>query len=147
MNNSARNVVSAILLIPTTAVSFLLSFLFLMLAANGAPLLVLLSVLTVVWAANIAMWCLLVHALRDKQAGPTQPVFKRWWYYLVLGAGLALIGYAVTDPGRDVWASMALGWVALTLAYFGAMLYRYPPVTVADFTQTRTEEAVGPGGR
>lgn len=137
MSISARNVVAGALLIPTTVLSVILSFLVFVLASVGAPLSLGLGVLTVVWAANIAMWRLFLHALRDKYAGSTQPLIQRLRYYLVLSAALGLIGIAFTDPVRDVWASGPLGWMALTLIYFFAVVFLTPSSTAAFLAQTR----------
>ncbi len=124
MNYSPRNVVAAILLIPTTLASMLLSFLFLVLASVGAPISVLFGIFTVVWAATIAMWCIFLRGLRNNDASSTRPVSRRWRYHLALGAGLAAVGYTFTDPGGAVWQSVAMGWIGLTLAYFCFLLYQ-----------------------
>ncbi len=122
MNHAVRKAVSFTLLIPTTVVSLLLNLLFFAVAANGAPMLHMLGLLTVVWAANISMWCVLLHTLGDKIAGSTRPISHRWRHYLALGAGLALVGYSFSD--RDGFWTLPMGWVALTLIFFCALVYR-----------------------
>ncbi len=115
-------VVPLILLVPTTVGSILFSLFCVAIAAAGAPLSAVLGILVVVWAATVAMWRVFFHTRRDLHAGTTQPMSKQWWYYLAFSAGVVLIGYAIADPGGDFWSSIALGWVAFSLAYFFALV-------------------------
>jgi uncharacterized membrane protein len=119
-----RNVVSTIMLIPTTIASLALSFLFLLVASVGGSMLVVFAVLTVVWAGTISMWCILLRALDEKQAGSSLPLAKRWWYYLVLCACMALLVFAIKDPVSGIMSWAAFGWLALTLVNFFAIVYQ-----------------------
>ena len=119
-----RNVVSAVLLVPTTIASLALSILFFVLASVGADLLVPLGILTVVWAATISMWCILLRAVDQKNGGATLRISKRWWYYLVLGACMPLLVFAIGQPGAGLISWAASGWVALTLVHFCTIVYQ-----------------------
>lgn len=129
-----HKVVPGILLIPTTVLSLILTGVFMLLAGVGAPLLALLGVLTMVWAANTVMWCVLLRPRNEEQAGSIRPTSNRWRHYLALGACLALIGYGFTAPGGAAWQSMALAWVGLTLVYFLALVYWAAPATADVLT-------------
>lgn len=131
MKISARNVVAGILLIPTTILCALLSIFFLILASVGAPLSVLVGVLAVAWAANVAMWCIFLRASNGSDASAAEPVGKRWRYYMLFSVSLVLIAYAVSDAGGEVWGSICLGWIAFTLVYFSALLYCTPTKAVS----------------
>ena len=116
-----KKIFAAILLIPTTLVSLILSFFFLILASVGASLLVLLGVLIVVWSANIVMWCVFFRKFGQKNPTSIKSSSNSLWYYLIISAALALVGYAFTDPW-GILESTGLAWVLLTLIYFGVIV-------------------------
>lgn len=136
MKKSKQNAVSAVLLIPTTIMSVLFSFLLLILASLGALHAVFLGALTVACAANIVMWSILARALHENHVGSTLSMRRRWLYYLVFGAGQFLVVCGVRDPGGSIWVPMALGCAALTLVHFGVLTYRSPVATPLSCDQT-----------